>query len=343
MPQNASIREIAQAANVSTATVSRVFNHPESVAPTTRARVEAVIRQAKYSPNLVARGLRTNKMPIIGIIAPDIANEFFANIVVEIQVQLFARDYWAIICNSNVSQQMQAAYLDMLMQQNISGLIFIARDSATRFDIRDIPVVYVDRYPERESDADAARVIVESDNYRGGYLAAQELIRAGCSDLWVMNSKYPIRAFQNRTQGFFQALRDHGRGADEGRVLLADAPAVKEGYECMLAALARGIRFDGIFAQADYLAIGTINALRERGVRVPEDVKIVGFDDISLSKYNHPSITTIHQYPEKLAEAAVNALMALLDGGSAGGESPELAPVKLIQRESTRRNQADAL
>lgn len=334
MDYKISIQKIAEEAGVSTATVSRVINFPEKVAEQTRMRVESIIRKYHYKPNLLAQGLRNSQMPIVGILVPDIANEFFANIVIYVQQYLFDHGFWAIICNSNQSKRMQQSYLKMLIDQNISGMIAISFDGTNFEWPRYIPTVFVDRRPIDCGGVDKL-AIVESDNYQGGLLATEELIRSGCRRIAVITASDLIHIFTDRLNGYRDALQAHGISFDGALIQRMETISVAKGMEAIAKLLDAGAAFDGVFAAADIFALGALQELKNRGIGVPDSVGLVGFDDLSMTRYCHPSITSVHQYSERLAKVAVESLLSLIQHGNVDAVRDTI-PVRLVRRESTK-------
>lgn len=335
MENRISIQQIAAEAGVSIATVSRVINAPEKVAEHTRKRIEAIIQKYHYQPNLLAQGLRNNQMPIVGILVPDLANEFFANIVIQLQQDLFHCGYWAIICNSNKSKVMQLSYLKMLIDQNISGMIAISFDSSPIAWPGDIPTVFVDRRP-MDCDCIDRHAIVESDNYQGGYMATQELIACGCRKIALITTCDLINIYADRERGYRDALKQNGIDVEAVPVQRMDSIGVAEGAAAIDRLLDSGIGFDGVFATADLFAMGALQRLKQRNISVPGAVQLVGFDDMSMTEYSSPSITSVHQYSERLAAVAVECLRTLMEPGKHNAMYHKI-PVKLIQRDSTKR------
>lgn len=329
-----SIQGIADEAGVSTATVSRVINFPEKVKPQTRAQVEAVIRKYQYQPNVLAQGLRSSSMPIIGVMVPDISNEFFANIVIHLQQELFNRGYWTMICNSNKSKSIQQSYLKLLMDQNLSGLVFIASDSTSLELPIHVPTVFVDRYPV-DADMDVQNyALVESDNHQGGYLATEELIRCGCRRIAFITSLTLIRPFMDRMQGYWDALKAHGLPVDEELILKMGGISDGDGEEAIRRLLGAGIQFDGVFAAADIWAVGALQCLKRYGMQVPERIKMIGFDDQSYMAFCDPKLSSVHQHPEQLALTAARVLIEMI-GDRGGKERNHRIPIWVARRASS--------
>ena len=177
-----SVKDIADMAGVSVATVSRVINQNGRFSKETEDRVNEVIRKTNYQPNQLARGLRTNRAKTIGVLVPDITNEFFARIILEIQNRFFAEDYITLIFNTNEDEKVEQRQLNAFQSQLVSGLVYVSGNTNNKLTI-DVPIVYIDRKPAFEKADNANYVLIESDNFQGGVLATEELINKGCKNI----------------------------------------------------------------------------------------------------------------------------------------------------------------
>ena len=334
-----SIKTISELSGVSVATVSRVMNQNGRFSLETERRVKDVIAKQGYVPSAVARGLRTKTLPIIGIIVPDIANEFFAKIVLEMQLLLFSRGYSVIICNTNESEELERMHLTTLGAQNVSGLVYISGGHRDEEFSSNVPAIYIDRHPEGEQAA--CSVLITSDNERGGYLAVNELIRCGCGRIALLIDKHGHSSRTERLNGYMRAIREHGLSADN--VIFAEVSSVgyQDAYEAMLQLWRGGRSFDGVACGTDWLAIGALAALREMDVPVPGSVQVVGFDDITAAMIHAVPVTTIRQDTKAMAEVAVEQMMRLV-AGQPTEQRHWFLPVELIRRATTRaRREAD--
>lgn len=334
MGKNISIKEIALLSGVSIATVSRVVNQKGGYSPQTEQIVKEMIEKCGYTPNLVAKGLRTNKNPVIGILVPDIANEYFSRLILELQNVFFANGYLTMVCNSNESRELEEQYLKAMAGQNVSGIVLV---SGTEAGLRPkgIPAVYVGRKPRGMRKLDGNIVFVESDNVTGGYLAARELIDKGSRHIMFITDVLKGSSKLERYQGYCNALLEAGIELNLSLVLKVDKVSAEDGYRAIEKALDKGMQMDGVMCVTDMLAIGAVMALQERGIRVPEDVKVTGFDDISSSRYFRVPLTTVHQYTDKMAEVVSKELLQLIEKQEVPVKE-QVIPVSLIKRESTQ-------
>ncbi len=327
-----SIKEIAGMAGVSVATVSRVINQSGYVARETEARVRDVVERYGYVPNLMARGLRTNRSPIVGVVIPDITNEFFANIVLCIQTHLFKSHFSTMICNTNESAVLERAYLATLSAQSISGLIFVSGQPASGCAPSNVPTIYVDRHPYVREGDDA--VTIESDNEEGGYLAARELLEKGCRRIAIITDLRGISSHFARYNGYKRALAEFGIEWSQDLLQQVEIISFSDARRLTTRMLKQGVSFDGIFCTTDQMALGAITALQQHGVSVPEKSKVVGFDDISIARYCQLPFTTIRQPTHELGLRAVDTLLKMIAGETIV-DHKVILPVQLVRRLST--------
>lgn len=329
-----SIKDISRQAGVSIATVSRIINKNGRYSKETEKRVMDIIRENNYVPNLVAKGLRTQKMKNVGIIVPDITNEFFMKLVYEIEKNLFREGYETFLCNTDEDEEMERKRVQMMAMQNVCSLIYVSGGiSNVEYMIKDLPTVFIDRIPD---EVRGNYCMLASDNIQGGYLATKELLDCGCRNILLMTSRKKISGYSERFGGYVKALIEAELEADAIHVAYLDQVNYKAAYEEMNRLLeGDGFSYDGIFATSDWLALGCYKALTEHGYCIPEDVKLVGYDDISLTAFNGVPITTIHQQIDIMGKTVVEQLLHILGGEKAGAEVVKV-PVYLVPRESTR-------
>jgi len=328
-----SIVEISKLAGVSTATVSRVINGNGRFSKETEQRVLKVIKENNFAPNLQARSLRTKKVQTIGIIVPDITNEFFAKITLELQKRFFDMDYSTIICNTNEIFNIEQRHLYMLKSQNVSGVVYISGERADNKEILSgVPTVYIDRKPP--FSAEKNYVLIESDNVQGGYLATHELIQKGCQKIVIMLLNKDLSSYNGRLEGYQKALAENGLELDAHYILKLETASVRAAFTAMQEFISNGTPFDGVFCATDLIAIGALKALDHARIRVPQIVKVIGFDNISITENNYPSVSTVRQSVEDFGAVAVSALMSIIDG-----KEPEkkhfILPVDVVRRETT--------
>ena len=329
----ATIREVAESAGVSYATVSHVINNTRLVSPETRQRVVAAMDALNYHPNALARSLRQGKTNTLGLVLPDSANPFFAEISRSIEDEAFKKGYSVFLCNTELDTQRELFYVDVLSKKQVDGIIFIAAgDQADSLDFllsRNMPVVMIDRdLPNVQVDA------VLTDNQLGGYLATRHLLDLGHRRIACIAGPSSITPSAERIIGYQRALQEAGISYDETLVLRGDYHA-QSGMELTHSILKMNPRPTAIFALNDLMALGVLRAAAEAGCSVPEELAVVGYDDLEIAHFTNPPLTTIAQ-PKK--EIAIQAVTLLVDRMTRKGQAPSrlvLAP-ELIVRRSTQ-------
>lgn len=327
-----SIKQISELSGVSTATVSRVINHNGRFSKETEERVLSVIEEYQYVPNMVARGLRRNASQIVGIIVPDITNEFFARIVLRIQMKLFEKNFSAVICNTNENEQLEISHLQFLKAQNVSGLIFISGNPSHAQPSSSLPTVFIDRRPQDVRAKDT--IIIESDNVLGGYLAGKALLKSGAKRIATIMDSRMHTAGETRYQGWKRAMDEAKMPILPELQMRVQEVGFSAAHESVRQLWESGQCFDALFCGTDWLAMGALAALHERGVHVPSDVKVIGFDDVSIATFSSKPITTIHQDAEKMGDMAVELLLKRMDGEKIE-EPHRVLDVSLIVRATT--------
>ncbi|BCG60462.1 LacI family DNA-binding transcriptional regulator [Paenibacillus sp. URB8-2] len=330
-----SIKEIARLSGVSVATVSRVINDNGRFSNETRDKVLKIIQEHQYETNSIAKSLRMNKSQTIGVLVPDISNEFFAAVVLEIESFFFEEGYSTIICNTAKDAKKEKEYLKTLDGKMVDGLVCISGQEEVPTDIlkRKVPTVCIDRRPKMDTNV----AFVESDHYEGGRLATHKLIEKGCAEIVLLTKKNNLSSVNERLKGYKDALAGAGLPVKDERIVYTDPKkssleAAKEAIQGLVDA---GVPFDGIFATNDWLALGALLFIQETGYKVPEQVKIVGFDNNLISQYCDPPITTINQDKASLANKACRILLDMIDGVPGSIERHQIVPVSLVERKTT--------
>ncbi len=330
MEKHISIREISEQAGVSIATVSRVLNKNGRYSKETEERVLRIVAENNYQPNLIAKGLRVQSMKNIGILVPDINNEFFTKLIYEIERHLFAAGYETFVCNTDEDETIEKTHVEMMQMQRVCGLVFI---SGTPHELTaQIPTVFIDRI---SVEPDSIGCMITSDNVAGGYLATKELLEQGARRILFMTSQKRVSAYEERFMGYCKALEEFGLPESERRVAALNSLHYEGAKGKMSELLDAGLDIDGVFAGSDWLALGCYKALCEHGKRIPEDVRLAGYDDISITSFNAIPITTVHQNVDEMGRIAAERLIGAMAGKSMETSTVRV-PVYLVPRASTR-------
>ena len=326
-----SMVDIARLSGVSIATVSRIINKNGRYSKETEKRVLDVIEKSGYQLNLNAKSLRTNKSQTIGVIVPDITNEFFAKIVRSIEKYIMPKGYTVIVCDSDESETLESAHISTLAAKGVDGIIHISTSSYVKkiHDMVPIPVVYIDRRPRN------AGSLVISDNETGGYLATEHLIRKGCRRILMLRDKNPYSTVRHRCLGYVGAHEQYSLEIDKSLIVEAEV-SYAAAKQAVLKKLSEDQTIDGIFCNNDNMALGALHAAIESGRKVPDDLKIVGFDDITITQICNPPLTTVRQDTDLFGKKSVEILLKTMkDDNKAIADEVAVIPVSLIERSTT--------
>lgn len=332
------VEDIARMANVSKATVSRVLNHSEKgVGQATRERVQKVIDDLGYSPNLLARGISTSKTRTIGVIIPDITNPFFSSIVQKIEIHASEQGYTALICSSDNSEEKEDHCISVLITKHVDGVILasVMPDQTRRhfrFQKYQIPCVVIDRkIPQTEFSGG-----VYVDNEYAFFMATEFLLRNHHDRIAFLSGPTVVSTSKERMEGYFYALHANSIPKDPELVSVGEH-TIEFGYSAIKDLHRKGISFSAVLASSDVIAIGAVKALKELKIRIPEEVEIIGFDNIEFSSLLEPALTTMEQPVEELARESVNMLMRLIQGLPLP-ESIVRLNSRMIFRQTTKNN-----
>lgn len=327
------IREVAQHARVSSATVSHVINHTRFVEPDTQARVRQSIETLGYRPNLLARSLRRRETRTIGLLVPDNANPFFAEFARVVEDAGFAQGYSVILCNSDRSETKEQAYIDLLLAKQVDGIIVIS--STDRVDLLEhvlelgVPMVVVDG---DTAELPASRVQVANEH--GGYLAGRYLAERGHRRVGCIGGPSHANPSWLRVVGFLRAMGEVGVVLPPEAIVHGDF-RYAGGETGMRTLLDRQLGLSAVFAANDLMAIGAMLALRRADLAIPGDVSVIGFDNIMQASTMIPALTTVEQPVNELGQAAVGLLFDQILKRATEPASIEVA-TRLIERESCR-------
>ncbi|MDH6671673.1 LacI family transcriptional regulator [Paenibacillus sp. LBL] len=321
------IKDVAKQAGVSVATVSRVLNGNGYVHEDTRSKVEQSIRELNYTPNEVARSLYKRKSKLIGLLLPDIMNPYFPQLARGVEDEMQENDYRLIFGNSDEKKQKEMEYIQTFVQNNVVGVISSTNDpEADMYTGLNIPVVFLDR---TSND----RPSVFADGREGGRIAAREMMLRGSKEITVMQGPADVRPALERFEGAVEVLEERGAAYQVLKTTsfsLTDA----EGFAYEL--FRQYPDTDGVIASNDIVASAVLKEAHRLEKRVPEDVQIIGFDDILLSSLLAPSLSTIHQPAYEMGRAAARLLIELIEGQHIERSSIEF-PVEFMERQTTRK------
>lgn len=331
----ATIRDVARLAGVSVATVSRVINKTDSVNPETARQVLKAIEQLQYEPNAVARGLAGKKMGIIALILPDILNPFFPALARGVEDVAHKKGLTVILGNSDDLGLKESTYIRALKKKYVDGFIFasntIREEDVEALRKEGIPIVLLDRGLNTASCA-----VIRSNNREGAKLAVQHLIGQGCQKIAHIYGPQEFITARERMLGYEEVAG--GLSEYSPSLMVQGNFDMESGRKAVEQLLARHPDLDGIFAGNDLMAVGALKALHERGIRVPEQVKVCGFDGISLTEITEPELTTVAQPVYEMGGLAARILLDEIENGIRENKLIELEAI-LIPRKSTYKEE----
>jgi len=327
----ATIQDVARAAGVSVATVSRVLNNSSSVSKNTRDSVMQAIKHLNYQPNLLGRNLRRTETRMVLVLLPNISNPFYSMIVKGIEDVAHKNGYNIMLCNTDGESNREKVYLDLLKNRLSDGVVFMAPE-LEREELSEIgrrsPVVQCCEYKE------GARVShVSIDNFSAAYLAVRHLVDQGHRRIGMISCENRFLSTIQREKGYRKALEDAGIGYSQEMIKNGDY-SFKSGLRAAKQFLAMEEKPTAVFAISDVMAIGAMRAMKEAGLKVPDDIAVIGFDNISFASMCDPLLTTISQPKYDLGCVAMELLLKQIRGEMKEPQDIFLEH-ELIIREST--------
>ena len=327
----ATIKDVAALAGISYTTVSHVVNKTRPVSEEVRIKVEAAIKSLDYVPSAVARSLKAKTTATIGLLVPNSLNPYFAELARGIEDYCERNGYCVILCNSDDNPDKQRSYLRVLLEKRIDGLIVASAggDSGLAEGLTGVrtPMVIVDRDLEGV-DADLVRI----DHEYGAYLATRHLLDLGHRDIATIGGPASTSVAQMRLAGYCRALKEAGVEVPRERMLESDFTSTG-GYNAAAILLEKNPP-SAIFAGNDMIGIGVLRAAAERNIRVPAELSVIGFDDIQMSRYVYPALTTVGQSILQLGEMAAEVLLRRIAMPALATDQRIVTP-SIVLREST--------
>ena len=330
------IKEIARIANVSAMTVSRAINNRHSVRGATRKKILKIANRLGYMPNRIARSLVSKKSDLISLIVADISNQFFAEISRGIEDRARENGYHVIFSSTDDDPKNLESSVRMMREMGVDGFIIAAvsleEPIVDELLDQEIPVVLINR---RIKKSNVNYVVV--DNYKGAYLAVEHLINIGYKKIGIISGRSSVSTGKERLQGYRKGLLDHGLKFQ--KEYSSQGPFTEEhGKKAAQKMLTLKNRPEAIFAASDNIALGVMNAAGELGLKIPEDLAIVGFDDTNFSSNSKIRLTTVSQRKYEMGERGVQILIDLIENQESDYINKVVLEPRLIIRESCGRN-----
>ncbi|HHI5410056.1 transcriptional repressor PurR [Vibrio metoecus] len=326
----ATMKDIARLAGVSTSTVSHVINKSRFVSDEIAERVNNAAQQLNYAPSALARSLKMNRTKTIGMLVTTSTNPFFGEVVKGVERSCYHKGYNLILCNTEGDNQRMKASINTLLQKRVDGLLLMCSTlEGERLDVfdryPDIPVVVMDWGPILfASDK------IQDNSLQGGYMAAKHLIECGHKEIGCITGPLIRHQAQMRYEGYKRALAEAGIAINPDWIVESDFEC-EGGYQAFEKLYERGKLPSALFVCNDMMAMGVIQAASQRGLRVPDDLSLIGYDDVHIAKFMTPALTTIHQPKYRLGKAAVDTLLYRLENPDTTAQVVQLEPTLVVR------------
>ncbi|WP_203363407.1 LacI family DNA-binding transcriptional regulator [Bacillus sp. REN10] len=323
----ATIKDVAKEAGVSVATVSRVLNETGYVHEDTKKIVEAAIQKLNYSPNEVARSLYKRESRLVGLLLPDITNPFFPELARGVEDVLQKQGFRVLLGNSDEDPEKEQAYIHTFIQNQVVGIVSATNPAGkSNYENVAIPTVFLDRASDEE-------YAVYADGKEGGRIAAREMIKRGSKKMTILKGPAYIRPAQDRFQGALEILAE----ADvDFSVMKTDAFSYQEAQKRAKELFDLYPDTDGVIASNDVAAAAILHEALRLGKSIPDDIQVIGFDDIPLSSLLFPSLSTIKQPAYEMGQQAAQLLLKLIKKEKISEQHIQL-PVQFMERQTTRK------
>lgn len=327
------IKDVAKRAGVSTSTVSRALSGKIPVDEATKEKVMKAVKELDYRPNVLAKGLKEGKTNTIGLVIPNIRNPIFPAVARGVEDEARKTGFTVVLCNTDEDLRVEQDYVDKLQKRWVDGFIFATAqknsDHILEMKKKGFPVVLLVRQMEDKVDA------VITDNLKGAYDAVSYLLKIGHQKIALINGDLNLPLYYERYEGYKKALCDANMAID-GNMIVDGVSEYRDSYRAMTALLGKGICPDAVFATSDPKAIGAIRAIKDYGLRVPEDISVIGFDNLEMSSLLDPPLTTVAQPLYEMGKIAANKLIRLINSSQNTKPAIDVIGTELIIRKSTR-------
>ncbi len=306
------IREVAKVAGVSVATVSRVLNHPERVSSETMVKIEKVIKDMDFSPNAFARGLNFKKSNSIALIIPDVQNPQNMEIARGVELVAHQKGYNLLLCNTEKDVNKERSYIRMLIEKKVDGIILaytlLQQDDFDEIKKRDISLLLFGQNILAEKISS-----VYSDFKEGAFLAVSHFVNLGFTRIAYICGSDDHLENRDKTMGYTEALLDSGIKVSSSMIFQGDDD-IDSGYLAALKLLKLTPQPEAVFVGNDLMAIGAVDAFRTEGIRVPEDISVIGYDNIRMASLIEPKLTTVAWPVYKMGLISARILIEEIDG-----------------------------
>jgi len=331
------LKDIAKHAHVSTSTASRILSGSTGFTDQTRKAVLDAASALNYVPNVMARSLKEGRSQTIALLIPSIQNVIFPDITRGAEDMCRKNGYTLVLCNTDENVDVEKNYIEKLKSRLVDGFIVASMmpdsDHIRKLHADGFPVVLINRYYDQSLD------VISIDHFQAGYDATSYLIRIGCRRVAIALGREVLNVYSKRFEGYRKALQDHGIEYDE-QLVIREQAGTRMLYQQLTKAIRSGVTFDGIFATSDPKAYIVIKALRDAGISMPNQVSVIGIDNVDFSSLVEPSLTTISQPFYKMGVLAAKRVIDQITHKNQHDRMNEptiqLMKTELIVRRSTR-------
>jgi len=323
--EKATIHDIARKLNITASTVSRALNDNPRISAETKKAVLKAAQKLNYQPNHIAAALRNGKTNIIGIIVPTADRSFFSSVIRGIEEIANASRYHVLICQTYDQYEKEVATVEALLNARVDGIIASFAKETTNFDhfrkIKDkgIPLILFDR---SNDELEVSHVVI--DDFLGAYKATEHLIRQGCRNIAHFTSIGKLSIYKERLRGYREALANNDIAYNEDLVIESNLQ-VDDGRTSMLKLLNSKVRPDGVFSASAFGAMGALLTLKEKNIRIPDEVAIVGFSNETFTLYTEPTLSTVEQHSMRIGNAAAEIFLEEISA-----EDKKFIPQKIV-------------
>ncbi|MGL5335087.1 MAG: substrate-binding domain-containing protein [Enterovibrio sp.] len=326
----ATMKDIARLAGVSTSTVSHVINKSRFVSDEIAKRVNFAVQQLNYAPSALARSLKMNRTKTIGMLVTTSTNPFFGEMVKGVERSCYHKGYNLILCNTEGDHERMKSSINTLLQKRVDGLLLMCSClEEERWDVfdryPDIPIVVMDWGPVLFSSDK-----IQDNSLQGGYMAAKYLIDCGHKDIGCITGPLDHHQAQMRYAGYKRALQQACLPIDPNWIIESDFECAG-GYNAFIKLYQRGKLPSALFVSNDMMAMGALQAASQKGLRVPDDLSLIGYDDVHIANFMMPALTTIHQPKYRLGKAAVDTLLYRLENPNTPAQIVQLEPTLVVR------------
>jgi LacI family transcriptional regulator len=329
--EKSTIHDIAKKLNITASTVSRALNDHPRISEATKKTVQKAAEQLNYQPNHIAAALRNGKSKILGIIVPWADRNIFSSAIRGIEEIANGANYNVMICQTYESQKKEVATVEALLNARVDGIIVSHGKNTLNFDHfhkikeKGIPLVLFDR---SNDELEVSHVVI--DDFLGAYKATEHLIQQGCKRIAHFTNTRKISIYKERLRGYREALVNNGLTYDESLVVESDLQ-LEDGRNSMLQLLKLKERPDAVFSASAYGMLGALQVLKENGIKIPEEVALIGFMNEPFTSYTEPSLSTVDQHSMRMGKAAAQIFLDEVSGNSKKSDpTKKFIPQKIV-------------